>query len=131
MADVWHHAVSSARKFGGRADDYVPIHAWFDETKRLLADFRHRALRHHAEGIAQAVERFGPVVRNSSGRAIPVRWIGEQHVREDFGGRISHGGRLADVSPATAVDGGRRRETERDDEEGHDDGGDRWVIAAT
>ena len=88
MADVWHHAVSSARQFGGQADDYLPIHAWFDETKRLLADFRHRALRHHAEGIAQAVDRFGPVVRNSEGRAIPVRWIGEQHVKEDFGGRI-------------------------------------------
>ena len=51
MAHPLKHAESSARKFGGRAEDYLPIHNWFDESKAFLADFRHRALRHHAEGI--------------------------------------------------------------------------------
>ena len=51
MAHPLKHAQSSARKFGGRAEDYLPIHNWFDESKAFLGDFRHRALRHHAEGI--------------------------------------------------------------------------------
>ena len=28
---------------------------------------------------------FGPTVTLSTGRVIPTRWIGEQHVREDLG----------------------------------------------
>lgn len=88
MAHPYHHAQSSARKFGGRAEDYQAIHDWFDETKGLLADFRHRMLRHHAEGIFLCEQIFGKTLTNSDGRVIPVRWIGEQHVKEDFGGRI-------------------------------------------
>lgn len=85
MADAYHHAVSSARKYGGAWQDYHHIHEWFDGSKEIICDFRHRALRHHAEGITMATKLFGPVVVNSAGRSIPVRWIGEQHVREDFG----------------------------------------------
>jgi hypothetical protein len=85
MAHSYHHAVSSARKFGGTADDYVIIHTWFDRSKEILADFRHRALRHHAEGIWLAETIFGVTIANSAGRQVPVRLIGEQHVREDLG----------------------------------------------
>jgi len=46
MAHSYHHAVSSARKWGGAPDDYQSIHDWFDSSKVILADFRHRALRH-------------------------------------------------------------------------------------
>lgn len=28
---------------------------------------------------------FGPTITLSTGRVIPTRWIGEQHVREDLG----------------------------------------------
>lgn len=85
MADPWHHAISSAKKFGGSPEDYIKIHEWFDGSKAMMCDFRHRALRHHAEGIALCVQLFGPVVVTSTGKEIPTRWIGEQHVREDFG----------------------------------------------
>lgn len=85
MAHPYHHALSSARLWGGTADDYLPLHAWFDESKMLTADFRHRALRHHAEGIFMAERFFGPTITISTGRVVPVRLIGEQHVREDLG----------------------------------------------
>jgi hypothetical protein len=85
MADAYHHALSSVKKWGGRYEDYYPVHKWFDASKEIICDFRHRALRHHAEGIEMAVTVFGPFITNSDGREIPVRWIGEQHVREDFG----------------------------------------------
>jgi hypothetical protein len=55
MAHRYHHAVSSARKFGGTPVDYIEIHTWLDESKLIIADFRHRALRHHAEGGFAAV----------------------------------------------------------------------------
>ena len=48
-------------------------------------DFRHRALRHHAEGIFEAERVFGHTIMLSTGRALLVRWIGEQHVVEDCG----------------------------------------------
>src|SRR4051812_40901280 len=48
MAHPYHHALSSARRFGGTAEDYLPVHSWFDESKLIIADYRHRALRHHA-----------------------------------------------------------------------------------
>jgi hypothetical protein len=85
MADSYHHAVSSAKKWGGEPEEYLEIHQWFDGSKMIACDMRHRALRHHAEGVTLAVTLFGPVVTLKSGRKVPVRWIGEQHIREDFG----------------------------------------------
>jgi len=85
MAHPLEHAKSSARKFGGAPGDYLPIHKWFDESKAMIADVRHRALRHHAEGIFLAERIFGVAIRNSEGEDVPVRYIGEQHVREDLG----------------------------------------------
>jgi Domain of unknown function (DUF6915) len=67
------------------AEHYFRIHTWFDESKQITADFRHRALRHHAEGIFMAERIFGSTMALSTGRVVPVRWIGEQHVLEDLG----------------------------------------------
>jgi len=85
MAHPHHHAASSARKHGGIPDDYVALHSWFDASKEHLADFRHRALRHHTQGIFEAERVFGVTITNSDGRDIPTRILGEQHVREDCG----------------------------------------------
>ena len=63
-------------------EDYLHI---IDESKKIIADFRHRALRHHAEGIFMLERFFGPTITISTGRVVPVRLIGEQHVREDLG----------------------------------------------
>lgn len=85
MAHPLFHARSSARKYGGIPADYQAIHDWFDESKAFLADVRHRALRHHAEGIFLCEKIFGTSIVNSDGREVPVRFIGEQHVLEDLG----------------------------------------------
>jgi hypothetical protein len=42
-------------------------------------------LRHHAEGIFLAEKLFGVAIVNSDGKQVPVRYLGEQHVREDLG----------------------------------------------
>lgn len=88
MAHAWHHSKSSARKFGGKPEDYLAIHHWFDCTKELEPTFRHRALRHHTHGIFECEKIFGITITNSDGKEIPVRVIGEQHVMEDFSGFI-------------------------------------------
>lgn len=85
MTHTYFHAKSSARIWGGQPEDYLPVHDWLDATKRVFCDFRHRALRHHSEGIFVAEERFGTTVANSAGKRVPVRYIGEQHVLEDSG----------------------------------------------
>lgn len=85
MAHCYYHALSSVRKWGGAVDDYLPLHQWFDQSKAILADPRHRALRHHAEGIFMLESLFGATIVNADGRTVPVRLVGEQHVREDLG----------------------------------------------
>ena len=84
MANPLQHAQSSVRRFGGKAEDYLAIHNWLDESKAFLPDFRHRALRHHAEGIFLCERIFGVTVTNSDGKQVPVRYIGEQHAKEDL-----------------------------------------------
>ena len=88
MAHPYHHAVSSVRKYGGKPEDYIEIHNWFDESKAHTAFFTHRAMRHHSLGIYEAERKFGLTITNSDKRVVPVRFIGEQHVKEDCGGRI-------------------------------------------
>ena len=55
MAHPYHHSLSSVRKWGGSPFDYLPLHSWFDQSKAIAADFRHRALRRHVEGIFMLV----------------------------------------------------------------------------
>jgi len=81
----WKHAVSSVSKHSGEARDYIHLHDWFDETKSLTGDWTHRALRHSAWGIQQAIDNFGHTVINSKGQHIPVKLLAEQHVMEDCG----------------------------------------------
>lgn len=85
MAHPWHHAERSARRFGGEPQDYLAIHDWFDESKAHLPDVRHRALRHHSEGIFLCESIFGTTITNSDQKVVPVRLIAEQHVLDDLG----------------------------------------------
>ena len=85
MANPYHHALSSVKQWGGEVQDFLPIHRFFDDSKEMHGDFRHRALRHHTQGIFECERVFGPTLTLSTGRTIPTRWVGEQHVREDLG----------------------------------------------
>jgi len=51
MSHPNQHAKSSAKKFGGKPEDYIHLHEWMDETKSWLGDSLHRLYRHHSEGI--------------------------------------------------------------------------------
>ena len=97
----FHHAASSAQKHGGKPEDYQAIHDWFDATKAHMADFRHRAGRHHSEGIFLAEQIFGTTIVNSNGLSIPTRFIGEQHVKEYLGRIPTLSDWLSRIQPET------------------------------
>jgi hypothetical protein len=85
MAHPYHHAESSAKKFGGIPQEYLRFHDFLDRSKSHMANFRHRALGHHSAGIVMLEEFFGTTTVLSTDRVLPVRFIGEQHVPEDLG----------------------------------------------
>ena len=66
MVPSYHHAFSSARRFGV-ADDGAEVHSRFDRSNWIVAEFRHLALRHHAEG-SWLETIFGIMIANSTGR---------------------------------------------------------------
>lgn len=79
------HCKNSAKKYGGRPEDYLAIHKWFDQTKNHVADLRHRVILHNALGVDLCVQTFGDAITNSEGKLIPVRKIAEDHIIEDQG----------------------------------------------
>src|ERR1051326_3940977 len=86
MAHPWHHAMRSARRYGGIPEDYLETHTWFDYTKSHLADCRHRLFLHNAWGIFVAERILGALLaRRSDSQSVPLRPILEQHILEDFG----------------------------------------------
>ena len=80
-----YHANSSVRKHGGKVEDYLPIHNFFDSSKQCLADVRHRAILHSSFGIFLLERVFGEYITNSDGKKVCVRDLGEEHVVEDLG----------------------------------------------
>ena len=115
MANPFHHAVSSARRFGGTPEDYLRIHELMDSSKAAWADPRHRVVMHTSFGIVLAAQIIGleqqvaayqrvfrwvprwvqrllgipqvipNTIRLGNGRRVPIRFVTEQHCQEDFG----------------------------------------------
>lgn len=89
MATSFRHAEASARKFGGKPEDYIDIHEFIDSSKKSFGDVRHRALFHNTIGPWLCQEVFGRVreITTDSGKVkkIAVREIAESHIIEDLG----------------------------------------------
>lgn len=85
MGNVQFHSESSAHRFGGASEDYVPIHKFLDQSKLYLADWRHRALLHTTFGVALCEQFFGDLYRRpSDGGIVATRTIAEVHILEDM-----------------------------------------------
>lgn len=84
MAKPWIHARNSAKRYGGKPEDYMEIHEFMDSSKAALADVRHRAVLHSAFGVFVVERVFGSVRTNSDGKTYSVRDIAEDHVMEDL-----------------------------------------------
>lgn len=89
MAKPFIHACASAKKYGGKAEDYLPLHEFMDSSKGAIADNRHRALTHNAWFIMFVIPRvFGETMKNSAGRVVSTRDVAEDHVMQDYRGFI-------------------------------------------
>lgn len=83
------HAQSSARRHGGKMEDYLAIHELMDSSKSAIADNRHRVLTHTAWFIRTILPKvFGETITNSDGGVVSIYAIGEQHILEDFAGKF-------------------------------------------
>lgn len=99
MSKPYIHAESSAKRYGGKPEDYIEIHNLMDSSKGAMCDNRHRALTHNSWFLSTILERMKfhnsvetspgvfTIITNSDGRKVSVRDIGEQHIAEDFGGK--------------------------------------------
>jgi hypothetical protein len=86
MGDPLQHSRSSAKRFGGIADDYLHIHTVMDSSKLFLADWRHRALLHNTFGIHIFEQLMGSSFkRKSDGVDVCTRSVITQHILEDLG----------------------------------------------
>lgn len=99
--DPYTHAKNSAKRFGGKPEDYLEIHQFMDSSKSHMADIRHRLLLHHSFGVDLATRICGDIalvssgeggkeryvhtgcLTNSDGKVVYVRDVAEQHIRED------------------------------------------------
>lgn len=90
MAQSYLHAEASARHFGGKPEDYLPIHEWIDQFKQTMGDVRHRAFFHNTKGPWLAQEVFGHYIevfdeKKQKTKKVMVRDIAENHIVEDLG----------------------------------------------
>lgn len=79
------HAKGSVSRWGGKPEDYMPIHDFIDSTKIAMPDLRHRAVLHNAFGCFLVERLFGHTITNSDGREVSTRDIAENHIIEDIG----------------------------------------------
>lgn len=105
----YFHAQSSARKWGGEAEDYLPIHEFIDSSKQIIGDVRHRSLYHHTAGVYLCARIFGDTITVGR-KKIPVRLIAERHIIEDLGWLPSPADYLNGMPIATWM-GGKQTKT--------------------
>jgi len=104
------HAKNSAKKHGGKPEDYQKIHDFIDSTKAAMPDMRHRAILHSAFGIFMVEQVFGTTITNSEGKKVCTRDLAEDHVIEDLGFIPTMEHWLKNMTMQDWMFGGRRKE---------------------
>jgi len=79
------HAQISQKTYGGSWQDYIEVHNFLDTSKAACANFKHRFLLHHIEGIELGAQIFGASLRNSENKIIETRRLLTDHLIEDVG----------------------------------------------
>ena len=85
MANPIVHSESSVKRWGGKLEDYLPLHEKMDCSKAWVSDNRHRVLTHTMFWIKEVmVPLFGSYITLENGKKVSVKDICEQHILEDF-----------------------------------------------
>jgi hypothetical protein len=85
MANPLIHSKSSVKRWGGKVEDYLPIHELIDSPKATMNNNSSRALTHNTWFIYTIIPKiFGYNIINSEGKSIDTIDIAMLHVAEDF-----------------------------------------------
>jgi hypothetical protein len=79
------HSKNSAKKYGGKPEDYQAVHDQMDQSKMAHASVKHRIIFHSAFGVYLVERIFGTLLVNSDGAKVSTRDLAEDHVLEDLG----------------------------------------------
>lgn len=104
------HSKNSAKKHGGKWEDYIKIHDFIDSSKIAMPDMRHRSLLHNSFGCFLVEQVFGTTITNSEGKKVCTRDLAEDHIIEDLGfiPTVEHW--LKNMTMQDWMFGGRRKE---------------------
>lgn len=79
------HSENSAKRYGGKPEDYLDIHELMDSSKAAYSTNAHRILTHNSWFVVTILPKvFGHKRKNSDGKWYNVKDVGEFHILEDF-----------------------------------------------
>lgn len=85
MANPLIHSKSSVKRWGGRVEDYLPLHELLDSPKVTMNNNTARMLTHNIWFCYQIIPKiFGYNIVNSDGKSVDTVDIAMLHIAEDF-----------------------------------------------
>lgn len=85
MANPLIHSKSSVKRWGGKVEDYLPLHELIDSPKATMNNNSSRLLTHNTWFAYTIMPKiFGYNITNSDGKSVDVVDIAMLHIAEDF-----------------------------------------------
>lgn len=85
MANPLIHSKASVKRWGGKVEDYLPIHELIDSPKATMNNNSSRLLTHNTWFAYTIIPKvFGYNIVNSAGRSVDTIDIAMCHIAEDF-----------------------------------------------
>lgn len=85
MANPLIHSKSSVKRWGGKVEDYLPLHILLDSPKSTMNNNTSRMMTHNTWFIYEIIPKvFGYNIVNSDGKSVDTVDIARMHVAEDF-----------------------------------------------
>jgi hypothetical protein len=89
MANPLIHSKSSVRRWGGKVEDYMPLHQLLDSPKCTMNNNTSRFLTHNTWFAYEIIPKiFGYNIINSDGKSVDTVDIAMLHISEDFKGKF-------------------------------------------
>jgi hypothetical protein len=85
MANSLIHSKSSVRRWGGKVEDYMPLHQLLDSPKCTMNNNTSRFLTHNTWFAYEIIPKiFGYNIINSDGKSVDTVDIAMLHILEDY-----------------------------------------------
>ena len=85
MANPLIHSKSSTKRWGGKVEDYMPIHELLDSPKVCMNNNTARSMTHNTWFAYTIIPKiFGYTIINSDGKSVDTVDIAMLHIAEDY-----------------------------------------------